>query len=155
MFHESNPTLFGRPHGVLAQTEALQSTLAELRRTSGALVSDDTRAMLPARRHLASLSACLTVYFDAEEARGYFATIVEECPDLERRAIALDQGRQDLRHRVTSVRRLAFRSTDTAELGRQVEGVVEKLEKQERSERDLLEMFFREEGRAGHRRDPA
>lgn len=148
MFHESNPTLFGRPYGVLAQTEALQSTLAELRHTSCALVSDDPRAMLPARRQLASLSACLTVYFDAKEARGYFATIVEECPDLEGRAIALDEGRQDLRHRVTSVRRLAFRSTDTAELGRGIDGIIEKLEKHERSERDLLEAFFREEGGA-------
>lgn len=155
MFHESNPTLFGRTDGVLAQTEALHSTLAELRYTSNALVSDDSQATIRARRQLATLSASLAVYFDAEEARGYFATIVEECPDLEGRAITLDLARQDLRHRVTFVRRLAFRDTDTAELGRRIDGIVERFERHERSERDFLETFFREKGRGCGRQDPA
>jgi hypothetical protein len=155
MFHASTPTLFGRTQGVLAETEALHSTLAGLRRTSDALLSDGAPPVLLARRLLATLSASLMVYFDADEAQGYFSAIVAECPDLEDRVMALDRDRDDFRHCVTSVRRLAFRSADTDELGRRIRRVVDRFEEHERSESDLLQTFFREEGCARRAADPA
>jgi len=154
MFHSSNPTLFGRPNGVLAETEALWRTLAGLRRVSGALLGSASQATIEARRLLATFSTNLSTYFDTAESRGYFGTIVAECPDLEDRVTAIGQAREDLQTSVTSVRRLAFRTEDSAELGRRIGGVVEGFEKHEHSESELLRRFFLGgEGRADCRSD--
>ena len=153
MFRSSNPTLFGRPDGVLHETEALRSTMAGLRRVANSLLGD-AQATVEARRLLATLSSNLSVYFDVKEATSYFGTMVAECPDLEDRITALGQAREDLQSSVTSVRRLAFRSADTGELGRRIGGVLDGFEEHERSESDLLQTFFLGgEGRADCRPD--
>ena len=142
MFHSSNPTLFGRTDGVLGESEVLWRTIGGLRRVSHELTEDLDHATIEARRLLASLSTSLSTYFDATEANGYFATIVAECPSLGERVRALCEARARLRLSVTSVRRLAFRTTDAAELGLRIDGVLEGFEAHERSECELLQRFF-------------
>ena len=142
MFHSSNPTLFGRPRGVLSESEAIWRTIAGLRRVSEALHAPAFKGVIEARRLLANLSANLSTYFDPKEARGYFGTIVAECPGLAERVTAVGKARAVFQHSVTSVRRLAFRTADNAELGRRIDRVVDGFETQEHLETALLQSFF-------------
>jgi hypothetical protein len=142
MFHSSNPTLFGRTEGVLGETEDLRRTIGGLRRISRELSENVDHANIEARRLLAALSTSLSTYFDATEANGYFATIVADCPGLGDCVRGLCEARGRLQLSVTSVRRLAFRTTDTAELGLRIDGVLEGFEEHERSECELLQRFF-------------
>jgi hypothetical protein len=142
MFHSSNPTLFGRTEGVLGESELLSRTIGGLRRNSHELAENVDQANIEARRLLATLSTSLSAYFDAVEANGYFATIVADCPGLGQRVQALCEAREHLQLSVTSARRLAFCTTDAAELGQRIGGVLDGLEAHERSERDLLQRFF-------------
>ncbi|HEX4337823.1 MAG TPA: hypothetical protein VH062_18060 [Polyangiaceae bacterium] len=142
MFHSSNPTLFGRPEGVLAETEALHSTLAGLRRVSNSLIGNVAQARIEARRLLATFSSVLARYFNGAESGAYFGAILAEYPHLAKRVSALGSSRADLQGSVTSVRRLAFRDADTAELGRRIDGVIDVFEEHERSEAALLRDFF-------------
>lgn len=142
MFHSSNPTLFGRTGGVLGESEALRRTIGGLRRVSHELSENMAPATIEARRLLAALSTSLSRYFDASEASGYFATILAACPGLVERISTLCEDRERLQFSVTSVRRLAFRTTDAAELVLGIDGVLEGFEEHERSERELLQRFF-------------
>jgi hypothetical protein len=142
MFHSSNPTLFGRPDGVLGQSEMLWRTIGGLRRVSHELSENMGQATIEARRLLAALSTSLSTYFDASEANGYFAAITAECPSLVEPVRALSEARERLQLSVTSVRRLAFRSTDAPELGLRIDGVLDGFEAHERSECELLQRFF-------------
>jgi hypothetical protein len=142
MFHSANPTLFGRTDGVLGESEVLGRTISGLRRVSHDLSEDVGPATIEARRLLAALSTSLSSYFDAMEANGYFATIAAECPGLLERVHALCEDRERLQLSVTSVRRLAFRTTDAVELGLRIDGVLEGFEEHERSECELLQRFF-------------
>ncbi len=142
MFQSSNPTLFGRTDGVLGESEILWRTIGGLRRVSHELSENVDDANIEARRLLATLSTSLSTYFDVTEANGYFATIVADCPALVERVRALCEARERLQLSVTSARRLAFRTTDAAELGHRIDGVLDGFEAQERSECDLLQRFF-------------
>jgi len=142
MFHSANPTLFGRTDGVLGESEVLWRTIGGLRRVSHQLSANEGPATIEARRLLAALSTSLSSYFDATEANGYFATILAECPGFVEGVRTLCEARERLQLSVTSVRRLAFRTTDAAELGLRIHGVLEGLEEHERSECELLQRFF-------------
>ena len=142
MFHSSNPTLFGRTDGVLGESEVLWRTIGGLRRVSQELSENVAPATIEARRLLAALSTSLATYFNATDATDYFAPIVAECPSLGERVRALCVAREGLRVSVTSVRRLAFRTTDVAELGVRIDGVLDGVERHERSECELLQTFF-------------
>ena len=142
MFHSFNPTLFGRTEGVLGQSAVLWRTIGSLRRVSHELSENVGQATIEARRLLAALSTSLSTYFDATESNGYFATITADCPSLVERVRALSEGRERLQLSVTSVRRLAFRTTDAAELGFRIDGVLEDFDEHERSECELLQRFF-------------
>jgi hypothetical protein len=142
MFHSANPTLFGRTDGVLSESEVLWRTISGLRRVSRELSEDVGAATIEARRLLAALSTSLSSYFDATEANGYFTTIVAGCPGLVERVRALCEDRERLQLSVTSVRRLAFRTTDAAELSLRIDSVLEGFEEHERSECELLQRFF-------------
>ncbi|HEX3596787.1 MAG TPA: hypothetical protein VHU80_16875 [Polyangiaceae bacterium] len=147
MFHSPNPTLFGRPDGVLTETEALWRTVAGLRGVAAALAGSASQVTIEARRLLANFSTNLAAYFNVKEAGGYFGAIVAERPDLEKRVTALTRGRAELKDSVTSVRRLSFRTADRMELGRRIGGVVEGFEKHEQSENELLQTFFLDQER--------
>lgn len=146
MFHDVNPSYFGRPAGVLDGAVALRATLTALKRVAGVLVSDPAQQPLEARRLLADLSGHLTVYFDARESTRYFAAVIAERPDLEDGVDALLNGRNLLRDSVTYVRRMAFRNHDLGDVGRGITGVLERFEQHELSEHDLVERFFRQDG---------
>lgn len=142
MFHSANPTLFGRTEGVLGESEALWRTIGGLRRVSHQLSEHTGTATIEARRLLAALSTSLSNYFDATEANGYFATILAACPGLVERVRELCEDRELLQLSITSVRRLAFRTADAAELSVRIDGVLEGFEEHERSECELLQRFF-------------
>jgi len=142
MFHSSTPTLFGRTDGVHTESQVLWHTIGGLRRISHELSENVDHANIEARRLLATLSTSLSTYFDATEANGYFATIMADCPSLVERVRSLCEARELLQVSVTSVRRLAFRTTDAAELGHRIDGVLDGLEAHERSECELLQRFF-------------
>jgi hypothetical protein len=142
MFHSSNPTLFGRTGGVLGESEVLWRTIGGLRRISHELSENVYDANIEARRLLATLSTSLSTYFDTSEAKSYFATIVADCPGLVERVGTLCEARERLQLSVTSARRLAFRTTDAAELGQRIDGMLDGFVAHERSECDLLQRFF-------------
>lgn len=142
MFHSANPTLFGRTDGVVGESETIWRTVAGLRRVSHELSELGGPATIEARRLLAALSTSLSSYFDTTESNGYFATILAACPGLVERVQSLCEERERLQLSVTSVRRLAFKTTDAAELGLGIDGVLEGFEEHERSECDLLQRFF-------------
>ena len=142
MFHSSNPTLFGRTEGVIGESAVLWRTIGGLRRISHELSENVDDANIEARRLLATLSTSLSTYFDTTEAQGYFATIVADCPGLLQLVGTLSDARERLKLSVTSARRLAFRTTDAAELGQQIDLVLDGFEEHEHSERDLLQRFF-------------
>jgi len=142
MFHSSNPSLFGRPAGVIAEAEALQSTIVELRRLSRSLIEEHPPGGDRARLLLADFSAQLATYFDAEEAGGYFRTIVTDRPDLGQRVHLLEQAHEDLRENVASLRRLAHDGSETVELGMGIEDVIASFEDHEAAEIGLLHEFL-------------
>jgi hypothetical protein len=80
MFHATKPTLFGRPEGVLSETEALQSTLVQLRSIAGALTDRAPRTRLTACRLLATFAANLRMYFALEDATRYFDKMEKHYP---------------------------------------------------------------------------
>jgi len=142
MFHSSNPTLFGRTEGVIGESAVLWRTIGGLRRISHELSENVDDANIEARRLLATLSTSLLTYFDATEAEVYFATIVADCPSLVHGVGTLCEARERLQRSVTSARRLAFRTTDAAELGHRIDRVLDGFEAHEHSELELLQKFF-------------
>jgi hypothetical protein len=145
MFHDVNPSYFGRPEGALGQAERLHTTVESLRRVATTLISDPTQEPLEARRLLATLCMSLAVCFDAAEARRYFGGLLAERPDLQEGVDELLNGRGLLRDSVTYVRKMAFRSADTGDLGRGITRVLERFERHEESENHLVQRFFRDE----------
>lgn len=146
MFHDVNPSYFGRPEGVLAQAEAVRTTVESLKRVATVLVTTPAQDPLEARRLLATLCMSLAVYFDAGEARRYFGALLDERPDLQEGVDDLLNGRGLLRDSVTYVRRMAFRTADMGDLARGISRIVERFERHEESENHLVQRFFRNEG---------
>jgi len=142
MFHASHPNLFGRPDAVVANNDLLRTTIGDLRRVSGSLLSYAPRAMIEAGDLLSDLSARLSVYFDAEEASGYFGTICTDCPQLQNKVVALEQTHTELRDTVASLRRLANEGVAAADLSRRIGLVIDDFEAHEHAERRLLQEFF-------------
>src|SRR5690349_18058598 len=97
MFHDANPTLFGRPASVLSQTRALHLTLSDLRAASSCLSHNLPDAFFAARRLLSDFSRALPGYFEVTESEGYFDAIARECPSLERRARVLELAHERLK----------------------------------------------------------
>lgn len=147
MFHATNPTLFGRPEGVLSETEALQSTLVQLRSVAAALTARAPRAPLVARRLLATFAANLRMYFALEDATRYFGAMESHYPFLGPQVAATARTRKRLRDSVTALRRLARLNPDLPDLGPRIITVVKAFERQEQAENELLqEYFLRDEG---------
>lgn len=147
MFHSQNPTLFGRPELVVAETEILRSTIGRLRLLCHLLQSEGSCSVLEARHLLSDFSAQLSVYFGAEEDNGYFGTITVDCPSLGPQVVALEHAHDELRDSVASLRRFARDEGETIELGCRIEHVLDGFEQHEHKENDLLQEFFlRDEG---------
>lgn len=142
MFHSSNPTLFGRPSGVLAQAESLRTTIVALRSLSSALIDEKPEGRGEARRLLSDFSATLSMYFDVAEGSRYFRAAVADCPMLEAEVARLGRGHDSLRDSVASLRRLAHDGTATAELGRGIVRVIDEFEQRETAENALLQQVF-------------
>lgn len=142
MFHSMNPTLFGRPAGVLSEAESLLGTITELRRVSGVLMARAPHGTMHARLLLSDLSAQVSTYFDAEEQGGYFQTIVTDRPDLGPRVALLSAAHDELRESVASLRRLAHDGSEPMSLGRGIADVIDALEGHEALERALLQEFL-------------
>lgn len=150
MFHSSNPSLFGRPHEVLAETQALSATLSELRRACDSLSGKDSNAIVATMRILSQLATHLSVCLDTRAHRGYFEAIAEECPSLEESITMLASGRDRLRDSVAWTQRLADHCTqaNTPLFGRHVRHLIDTITGHEDAERELLRQFFL---RAGER----
>jgi hypothetical protein len=146
MFHSLNPTLFGRPAGVLSEAESLLVTIGELRRVSDALIAHMPHATTHARLLLSDFSAQLSTYFDAEENGGYFQTIVTDRADLEPRIAILRATHDRLRDSVASLRRLARNESDSTTLGHGIADVIDALDRHEVMERALLQEFLQGAG---------
>jgi len=142
MFHTSHPDLFGRPDAVVVNSDLLRTTINELRRASGSLLSYSPRAMTEACDLLSDFSARLSMYFDAEEASGYFGTICTDCPELQHKVVALEQTHTELRDAVASLRRLAREGSAAADLSRRIGLVIDDFEAHEHAEKGLLQEFF-------------
>lgn len=147
MFHSQNPTLFGRPELVVAETETLRSTIGRLRHLSHLLRSEGSCSAFEARSLLSDFSAQLSGYFGAEEDHGYFGTITVEHPSLGPQVVALEHAHDELRDSVASLRRFARDEGESIELGRRIDHVIDGFEQHEHEENDLLQEFFlRDEG---------
>lgn len=141
MFHSSNPTLFGRPMSVLAESRALRSTVSELRSVCLSLMGRTPRAFVDADRALTDFSGRLSSYFDAKESSAHFRTIVEECPSLGERASSVVQNHESLKQSVSWVLGLTARANATR-LARHIGTVLDKFERHEDAESELLQDFF-------------
>jgi hypothetical protein len=150
MFHSFNPSLFGRPSGVLAETRALESSIAALRAVSVSLRELKDSARDDAGPVLADFAARLSVYFDAEEGGGYFETIAGGNSQLQSRVADLGDVHEKLRDSVSSARRKAHSSSDydMANLGGHIDRIIDEFERHEDEERALLQEFFLREHRA-------
>jgi len=146
MFHDVNPSFFGRPEGVVIQAEALRATVESLKRVATTLVANPAPDPVEARRLLSTLCMSLAVYFDPAEARRYFGALLGERPDLQEGVNVLLNGRGLLRDSITYVRQMAFRGMDMGDLARGITGVVERFERHEASESLLVQRFFNNEG---------
>jgi hypothetical protein len=142
LFHSSHPNLFGRPDAVVANSDLLCTTIGDLRRVSGFLLGYAPQAMNEAGDLLSDFSARLSMYFDAEEASGYFGTICTDCPELQNKVVALEQTHTELRDAVASLRRLAHQGVAAADLSRRIGVVIDDFEAHEQAERRLLRDFF-------------
>lgn len=150
MFHSNNPTLFGRPNGIVTGAFALRSTIARLRALSRSLATDVPHEAAEARELLSGFADQLSGYFDAEETGSYYGTILAGHPGPDAKAEGLERGHDVLRDLVASVRRFARDGGESRELGRRIDLVVDDFERQEHEENDLLQEFFlRDEGSAG------
>lgn len=147
MFHSYQPDLFGRPDAVVMNSNLLRTTISGLRGVSGSLLSYAPKAMTEACDLLSDFSARLSMYFDAEEASGYFGTIATDCPALQHKVSAMEQAHTELRDAVASLRRLAREGTAAADLSRRIGLVIDDFEAHEHAEKGLLQEFFlRDEG---------
>ena len=144
MFHSTNPSLFGRPDGVLSRVYALRASVITLRGVSVSLRGENSRAYVAAGRALGDFSATLSTYFDAEENGGYFAGIVDDCPDFKSRISSPEETHGHLRESIASVRRMATRAerSQMPALARHIDRILDDLERHEHAENELLQDFF-------------
>ncbi|HVU05848.1 MAG TPA: hypothetical protein VHE30_29065 [Polyangiaceae bacterium] len=150
MFHETNPTLFGRPDSVLTGTRALQSTLSELRAANTCLAHNLPDAFFATRRLLSDFSTQLSGYFDVSESARHFNAIARECPSLEHRARVLERAHRLLKRSFATAGEPALRREKVCTLAfsARIDGLLEDFEEHEHAERELLQDFFNRIGEA-------
>ena len=151
MFHSTNPSLFGRPEGVLSTVYALRASVGTLRDVSMSLRGEKSQAYVAAGRALGDFSATLSTYFDAEENGGYFAGIVDDCPDFKSRISGLEETHEHLRDSIASARRMADRTEQSQmpALARHIDCILSDLARHEHAENELLQDFFMNDGGSG------
>jgi len=150
MFHTTNPTLFGRPQGVLSRRRALQSTLSDLRTANSCLSSNLPDAFFATLRLMSDFSSQLSGYFEVTESEGHFNAIARECPSLERRARVLEQAHDRLKESfATAISPAAGREkVCTLALSARIDGLLDDFEQHEQAEGELLRDFFQRAGEA-------
>lgn len=143
MFHTPKPSHFGHPQEA-SKVYALRASVVTLRGVSASLRGETSQAYVAAGRALGDLSTTLTTYFDAEENGGYFAGIVDQCPDFQGRISSLEETHEYLRDSIAS----AWQSADRAERSRMpalashIDRILSDLERHEHAENELLQDFF-------------
>jgi hypothetical protein len=144
MFHSSNPSLFGRPAGVLSEVQALRGTLSELRTVCISLSEKQPDAVQAATRMLSSLAEHLSIAFDSGSHTAYFKVMTDECPSLAEPITKLARSRARLRDSVAWVQGLADHVTqsNTPLLGRHIVHILDALVGHEQAENELLQQFF-------------
>jgi hypothetical protein len=145
MFHSSNPTLFGRPPGVLADADALASAVSTLREVGISLQGGGISARaLSASHALTRISDHLSAYLDAEEGSGYLNAIGAQSALFRFRVNALETAHRELRDAVSSAEQWAavLSDSDAPEFGRRIANIVDQLEQHDEAERDLFQDFF-------------
>jgi hypothetical protein len=148
VFHSKNPSLFGRPASVLAESLGLRLSVLELRRVCVSLMGRTPRAFVEADSGLADLFSRLSIYFDIAENDAYFQAMTLECPGLRDRANALGREHEDLKCSVGSLRDLAW-SANATRLAKHIGSVLDRLQQHENAEAELLQDFFVRSGEAG------
>ena len=151
MFHSSNPSLFGRPEGVLSEVQALRGTLSELRTVCVSLSEKQPDAVEAATRMLSTLAEHLSIYFDSGSHTAYFKVMTDECPSLAETIAKLASSRARLRDSVAWVQGLADQVTrpNTPLLGRHIVYILDAIVGHEHAEKELLQQFFLRAGEGG------
>lgn len=133
---------------MLSTIYALRASVVALRRISLSLQGEMSQDYAAASGALSDFSATLATYFDAEENGGYFAGIVDDCPQFQGRIHKLEETHEHLRATIASARHLADRGerSEMRALGRDIDCILEKLERHERAENELMQDFFLSDG---------
>jgi hypothetical protein len=151
MFHSSNPSLFGRSMDVASQSHELRSTVSKLRSVCLSLLGREPPAFASARLGLSDLAGHMSVYFDTEKSAAHFKAIVEECPSLEAQARSVERNREDLKQSVAWLGGLVSHANATR-LARHIGSLLDRFEKHEHTENELLQDFFRKSGEPASKR---
>ncbi len=136
---------------MLSTIYALRASVVALRRISLSLQGEMSQDYVAASGALSDFSATLATYFDAEENGGYFAGIVDDRPEFQGRIHKLVETHEDLRATIASARLMADRGerSEMPALGRDIDSILEQLERHERTENELMEDFFLSDGGSG------
>jgi len=139
------PSLFGRATTVLGEHARLRETLALLTVDSS---PPDARAA-DARFH-ELVERCtdeLIEHFAAEEAEGYFGTLLSDCPRLSSTIMRLELEHEEMRREILDIRGLTRVPGKAQESDRRIRALVARVQAHERAENLLLQEFFlRDEG---------
>lgn len=138
------PSLFGRltavwlDHGELA---ALLPRIEEMCRLLDAGTTDLPPALRPGRL-AENLAARLVRHFEAEEASGYFSTMVRDEPALLPAIVGLKADHVAMLDEIQALGRMASDIGQWGELSRRARRLVEFLREHEAAESDLMRRFL-------------
>jgi hypothetical protein len=143
MTDQALPSLFGRFTAVLREHDHLGATLRELRQMCTALDRRDGEAeRFEPRQLFGQLRDELTKHFSAEEADGYFGTVVEEAPTLGPQVEALRGEHAVMLQAVGVLCELAVDASDSPRMTDLARRLFARLEQHERAESALLRGLF-------------
>jgi hemerythrin len=133
------PSLFGRFTAGLRDHDHLRTTLGRLREMCAAIQRQDGSAdRLQPQTLLGELRVDLARHFSAEEAEGYFGTIVEEAPSLRPQVEALKNEHTVMLEVVDILCELALDVSDSPRLTDLARRLLARLEQHERRETALI-----------------